>query len=260
MRNTSAAHEMPQEQSTPVGGPSPSKLILLSLLVTLVVCPASSAQAATITFRTFEEATTCPRTTVDAATGGNFVYACLGDTVSQRGIFDGSGLNLGSAVTGSAVLLAQTSFLDSITLTGEPTGTPLILRMDFTLDGTGGGSLQAANITGNCGGGGVPDFQFFSDSTTLSLYSPFCAGVSDRLQVDFLIGTGDNYYDSLRLTGVEVLDANLQSVPSAGVISEAGLVYPLSNGPTTPVPEPGTLVLVGAGLAAVVRRFRSAVL
>ena len=175
----------------------------------------------------------CPIPVQDAAPPGvDMTFLCRGNTVSVRGVFvDATGLVLGAKIEGSSEMFMKTGFSDNLTLGGAPPGTRVYLRMTLDITGSGGGFLTIDNPWhAECGSPGFPFFQFLpGPAATITADIPFCSGqpaATSQLDVELNMSEGDNYYDTLRLTAVEVLDENKQPLPGGTISSASGLLYP----------------------------------
>jgi len=198
---------------------------------------------------------------------------------AASGVFDGSGLSLGaeaSAVgqpSSTLVTLGSARFTDTVTPTGGTTGSNGFLDFTFLLDGSATCPIPG-QVPGNgsCGSGflslangtfGVFDsIQLVNGTTTNVLELPITFGTPGQFTIflDAQAGLSGsvsadvtaNWLNTASLTQVSVLDSNHTVVPGGSIVSDSGLTYPTAAA----VPEPCSLLLVGSGLIAGLRKVR----
>ena len=197
---------------------------------------------------------------------------------------------LGAKATGNAS--EAISFWDRMYLIGGP-----LVPSDGAVDCTGAAEVDCIgylrvemSITGTTTNGGYGElwisdpginsgttvrFDGATINTTVTADLPFCLNApscfsfpdpffaySSFLNIElraFANGGTADFLSTARMTSVQVLDANRLPLSGGGIASD--ITYPVTEQPA-PMPEPGTLVLVGAGLSLVAavkrRRQRSA--
>lgn len=183
--------------------------------------------------------------------------------VGQGGTFDISGLTAGTYTHGAALSGGGTINATGKTFVANGTVNPgdgigqlnvtgnLTLgstsATTLTINGTTGGSFDSIAATGALNYGGA---------LSLSFGSLFTSGIVDLNLIDF--GSFSNAFSSVTLTGAYAgglsLVGNLWSGEVGGQMFTFDQATGLLN--TAAVPEPGTMALLGLGLAAVLWRSR----
>ena len=162
-----------------------------------------------------------------------------------------------SQATGSVGYLVPTMQVDGST-TASALGDAGIIWQDSV--GTAAAAFDPAS---NCPIQPQPGACYFQGNATLTL-NPIPFHYGDPFWVDFFIGAGAypgpsfltgtaDYSHTATVTGLQVFDSNMNPVSNPTFGSAAGVHYTVNG----VAPEPGSLLLIGSGLAAVgVFRYR----
>lgn len=186
-----------------------------------------------------------------------------GLAVGQGGIFDISGLTAGTYTHGAALSGGGTINATGKTFIANGTVNPgdgigqLSVTGNLTLgssaattlaiNGTTGGSFDSIAATGALSYGGA---------LSLSFGSLFTSGIVDLNLIDFSSFSGA--FSSVTLTGAYAGGLSLAGNLWSGEVGGQTFTFDQATGllNTTAVPEPGTMALLGLGLAAVLWRSR----
>jgi hypothetical protein len=157
---------------------------------------------------------------------------------------------------------SNVQFNDDLTITSslQAPGSVGYLVLTMTVNGstTASGLGSAGYISQDSIGTASPtsDLRNFTGSTIL-LLSPIAFHYAAPFWVDFALGAGTypgpsflsgsaDYSHTAKLTGMQVLDANMTQVSNPVFASAAGVSYSVNG----VVPEPASLLLIGSGLVA----------
>jgi hypothetical protein len=176
-------------------------------------------------------------------------------------------------IAGSALFQDALSF--------NPSTTPVVgLRYLFHLEGTDTAHFAYADLGFNAGMNSYSFFVDGSDPSVTDWATPewqvstiLPIPISGEFQSVYGVNTNplyapqgqdavgiSNFYDTLTLSGIQLLDANGNQVNGVGYSSESGTHYNVLGGyyASAAVPEPGAVTLllgtIGAGLLAIRRR------
>jgi len=125
----------------------------------------------------------------------------------------------------------------------------------------GGGTETGKAVSGQVFGSGVVTLTgmlpfYFDRPLDLQFITNVYAatGISAAYSASTYSGSAlANFADTAVLTSIQAYDMTGKLIPSITISAESGTIYPLT---ADPVPEPGTLVLTGLGIAALLIRRR----
>jgi hypothetical protein len=221
--------------------------------------------------------TGCSGSTATPSTGATLNY--LSTATADYGVLKAGGSSSISGASGTPNMTnyssayGQAYFADSWTITGG-TGTGT-LKLQFALDGSYDFHQVGSGLTAGFGLVNLDDHSYSSGTPTFTSGGPGTIANTVVLSTTFTFGTavdflvsltaGSNLYDlgndissyldlsnTALMTAIIVQDANGNVIPfNLSTGSGAPLFSQLAPGtPVTPVPEPSSLALFGAGLAA----------
>ena len=192
------------------------RLLIATAALGVVALGASVAQATPVTYSESVSLSSSWPGQPSFSGVASFSNNTLGSPVNQDPFFTGSPQRYGYG-TETSTITAVFHFSDSLGATGTVTET---------------GAFTA---------------EYFHDNDWL-VWTGEVGGVTETINHDSTPGVGGVWTDDVTLTDGAIIEVKLFDANDWNIQPNAK--FTLVNGPTTPVPEPGTLALLSAGLLA----------